>query len=303
MDEQRQYIRENRKKSTKEKDYYSSVLITQIILLVLLSLLLFFFKGESLKNDYNRIMSKSLTKDDFTALVSLFINAESEDGENEPLTEESTEIETSKDETATEEISGENEEKEAEKENVTEKETTEKETTEKEVSSKKTLTKTVKKSNSADEDETDEGVPSNCTLKELTYSKKFLIPVEGGRYTSYFGFRTNPITGEYGFHTGLDIAASEGTRIRAALNGEVTKIGEDSRAGKYIFLTHSDGVVTFYCHCKEILAPLGAKIRQGETIAFVGSTGWSTGPHVHFEVRKNNIRYDPLKLLENDSKA
>ena len=75
-------------------------------------------------------------------------------------------------------------------------------------------------------------------------------------------------------------------------------MGEDSRAGKYIFLTHDDGYVTFYCHCSEILAEVGAVIRQGETIALVGSTGWSTGPHLHFEVRKNNIRYNPLYILE-----
>ena len=126
-------------------------------------------------------------------------------------------------------------------------------------------------------------------------------PIENGRYTSYFGYRISPITGEFSFHTGLDIAAAEGTKIRAVLSGRVLRIGEDDRAGKYIFLEHDDGFVTFYCHCSEIMAQVGAVIRQGETIAKVGSTGWSTGPHLHFEVRKDNIRYNPLNILEYDS--
>lgn len=142
-------------------------------------------------------------------------------------------------------------------------------------------------------------IPANCTFSPLILTSPILNPIENGRYTSYFGFRINPITKEYGFHTGLDIAACEGTIIRAALNGTVDRIGEDSRAGKYICLSHEDGLETFYCHCSEILAEEGANIRQGETIAFVGSTGMSTGPHVHFEVRKNNIRFDPYPLLEN----
>lgn len=126
-------------------------------------------------------------------------------------------------------------------------------------------------------------------------------PVEKGRYTSYFGYRINPITGKFSFHTGLDIAAAQGTKIRAAYSGKVTKVDEDDRAGKYVFITHDDGFVTFYCHCSEILAEEGSVIRQGETIAKVGSTGWSTGPHLHFEIRKNNIRYNPLFILENDT--
>ena len=74
-------------------------------------------------------------------------------------------------------------------------------------------------------------------------------------------------------------------------------VGEDEIAGKYIRLTHADGLETFYCHCSEILAPMTAVIRQGETIALVGSTGMATGPHLHFEVRINGLKYDPARLL------
>lgn len=140
----------------------------------------------------------------------------------------------------------------------------------------------------------------NTSFAPLYATAKIIPPIENGRYTSLFGYRINPVSQEFSFHTGIDIAADEGTNIRATFSGKVTKIGEDSRSGKYIYLTHDDGLVTFYCHCSEILADEGAVIRQGETIALVGSTGWSTGPHLHFEVRKNNIRYNPLYLLEND---
>ena len=141
----------------------------------------------------------------------------------------------------------------------------------------------------------------NTSFSPVSVTAPVLSPIEKGRYTSYFGYRINPITDEFSFHTGLDIAAKEGSKIRAVLNGRVQKTGEDSRAGKYIFLQHDDGLVTFYCHCSEIMVNEGVVIRQGETIAEVGSTGWSTGPHLHFEVRKNNIRYNPLYILDYDA--
>lgn len=141
----------------------------------------------------------------------------------------------------------------------------------------------------------------NTSFSPFKATSPSVAPIENGRYTSYFGYRINPITDEFSFHTGLDIAAEEGTKIRAVYSGRVLKTGEDSRAGKYIFLEHSGGFVTFYCHCSEISARVGANIRQGETIARVGSTGWSTGPHLHFEVRKDNVRYNPLYILDYDS--
>lgn len=142
---------------------------------------------------------------------------------------------------------------------------------------------------------------TNASFAPIKATSPATAPIENGRYTSYFGYRINPITNKFSFHTGLDIAASEGTKIRAVYSGRVTKVSEDERAGKYIFIAHDDGFITFYCHCSEILAEEGANIRQGETIARVGSTGWSTGPHLHFEVRKNNIRYNPLHILGDDS--
>lgn len=127
-----------------------------------------------------------------------------------------------------------------------------------------------------------------------------VMPVSGARITSRFGYRTHPITGKKGFHTGLDLAAAEGTPISAVYYGKVAKTGEDDSWGKYVLIEHSDGFETFYCHLSEIYAEKGAVIRQGETVGLVGSTGMSTGPHLHFEVRINGIRVDPELLITAD---
>lgn len=138
----------------------------------------------------------------------------------------------------------------------------------------------------------------NTSFAPVFTTMKAVSPIEKGRYTSYFGYRINPISVKWGFHSGLDIAASHGTKIRAAFSGKVIKSGFDTQAGNYIYVEHNEGFTTFYCHCSELLVDKGTVVRQGETIALVGSTGYSTGPHLHFEVRKNNIRYNPLQLLE-----
>ncbi len=127
-----------------------------------------------------------------------------------------------------------------------------------------------------------------------------VIPVEG-KITSRFGYRTNPITGKYGFHTGLDIGCDEGTPIASAFYGVVKETGENDVSGKYVIMEHSEGLETRYYHCSKILVKPGAVIRQGETLARVGSTGWSTGPHLHFEVRINNVCVNPELLLYPDA--
>lgn len=140
--------------------------------------------------------------------------------------------------------------------------------------------------------------PTNMSFAPYTITAKISNPLPGGKISSPFGFRKDPISDRYGFHGGLDIAAPEGSRIAAAYNGTVKKTGEDDKAGKYILLEHSDGLTTFYCHCSELLVEAGENIRAGETIAKVGSTGYSTGPHLHFEIRIGNIKYNPLLALD-----
>lgn len=123
------------------------------------------------------------------------------------------------------------------------------------------------------------------------------MPVESKRITSPFGYRVNPVSGKYGFHTGIDLAAPSGSQVRTVFYGTVEKTGEEDDWGKYVLIKHSDGLETYYCHLSEIYAEDGAVIRRGEVIGLSGSTGWSTGPHLHFEVRINGIRVDPALLL------
>lgn len=133
---------------------------------------------------------------------------------------------------------------------------------------------------------------SNMSFSPVYVTSRAYLPVDG-TITSPFGARVHPVTGEDGYHTGLDIAAAEGTRIAAAYYGTVSDISEDDVSGKYIILDHGNGLKTFYCHCSEILAEKGAVVRAGETIAFVGATGQVTGPHLHFEIRLDGVRHNP----------
>ena len=137
---------------------------------------------------------------------------------------------------------------------------------------------------------------SNMSFSPVYVTSRAYLPV-AGEVSSPFGARVHPVTGEDGYHTGLDIAAAEGTRIAAAYYGTVSDISEDDVSGKYIILDHGNGLKTFYCHCSEILAEKGAVVRAGETIAFVGATGQVTGPHLHFEVRLNGVRHNPAFIL------
>ena len=119
-----------------------------------------------------------------------------------------------------------------------------------------------------------------------------------GRITSFFGERTDPISGEDGVHKAIDIAIDEGTCVSAAWVVVGSKTGYDSTGGNYIWLVHKNGNETFYCHLSEILVSDGTVIRAGETIAFSGNTGYSTGPHLHFAVKENGEYTDPLDFLK-----
>lgn len=138
----------------------------------------------------------------------------------------------------------------------------------------------------------------NTTYAPLVTTVKPVNPLEHAKITSPFGWRTHPITGKRGFHTGLDLATKAGTPIRAAYYGKVEATGTSEAWGNYVLLSHQGGLKTYYCHCSAVLVEQGAVIRAGETIALVGSTGWSTGPHLHFEIRLDNLRFDPEQILD-----
>lgn len=123
----------------------------------------------------------------------------------------------------------------------------------------------------------------NVCFAPIETTVDICIPVNG-EITSRFGYRKHPITGKFGIHNGTDIAAAEGTQISAAFNGVVEEVGYNKVRGNYILISHGGETKTLYMHCSEIIAPEGSVVRQGEIIALVGNTGWSTGPHLHFSI-------------------
>lgn len=139
---------------------------------------------------------------------------------------------------------------------------------------------------------------SDSTFKAVHISKEAVTPVHGV-VTSPFGYRIHPVTGNKSFHTGLDIAAAEGSNIACAYDGTVLETGFTAGRGNYILIEHGDNLQTLYCHLSKIMVFEGTSLRAGETIGLVGSTGMSTGPHLHFELRVDGVRCNPVYALKN----
>lgn len=119
-----------------------------------------------------------------------------------------------------------------------------------------------------------------------------------GTITSYFGTRSDPITGEISTHGGTDIAVPQGTPILAAADGTVIAATWHNGYGYYVKIKHNNTYSTLYGHCSELRVSAGQKVKQGQLIAKVGSTGYSTGLHLHYEVIQNGVRVDALKLYK-----
>ena len=117
------------------------------------------------------------------------------------------------------------------------------------------------------------------------------------RLTSHFGPRIDPISGRKSSHTGTDFACPTGTPIYASMSGKVAYTGFSSIYGNYVILNHHDGYQTLYAHMSKIIAKKGSYVAQGDRIGLVGSTGYSTGPHLHFTVYKDSKLVDPMTLL------
>lgn len=124
----------------------------------------------------------------------------------------------------------------------------------------------------------------------------FKYPVRG-RLTSRMGFRTDPFTKRRAYHAGIDIANRIGTPVYASQSGKVTYTGYKGHYGKTVILSHQQGYTTVYGHLDKIVVKKGQTVKQGQKIATVGNTGRSTGPHLHFEIRRYRRVIDPLKLL------
>ena len=109
--------------------------------------------------------------------------------------------------------------------------------------------------------------------------------------------RVHPITGQYKLHTGVDISAPMGVNFIAANDGIVTKAEYNSAYGNMVIIDHGGGISTLYAHGSEILVTVGQIVKKEDPILKVGSTGYSTGPHAHFEVRINGVVTDPLPYI------
>lgn len=131
---------------------------------------------------------------------------------------------------------------------------------------------------------------------------KFIWPTPGyTTITSPFGYRTHPITGIYKLHTGMDIGAPYGTNFLASNDGVVVKAEYNGAYGNMVVINHGGGVMTLYAHGSEILVSEGDIVKQGQAVLKVGSTGYSTGPHAHFEIRINGEYLDPADYITPDN--
>lgn len=127
----------------------------------------------------------------------------------------------------------------------------------------------------------------------------FKIPIFARyRISSPFGYRADPFTGAKSFHTGVDLACPSGTPVVSAASGTVSFVGYSNVFGNYIIVKHSNGYQTLYGHLSKILAGKGQHVSQGTRIGLVGSTGYSTGPHLHFTIFKNGKLIDPMTLIK-----
>lgn len=134
--------------------------------------------------------------------------------------------------------------------------------------------------------------------RNLLSSTPAIRPAKGW-LASAFGYRKSPFTGLREFHKGLDIANRKGTPIIASADGIVSFVGRKGNFGKTIKIDHGHGMVTLYAHTDKILKKQGDAVKRGETIAMMGNSGRSTGPHVHYEVFLNGIPVNPAKYILN----
>ncbi len=138
-------------------------------------------------------------------------------------------------------------------------------------------------------------------IKKTVYAhtvggKVFIMPVDD-IITSPFGKRADPVTSEEVTHTGIDINAKENTEVKSAYSGKVLRVEENEFYGKFIMVEHFDSLISLYGHLNEQKVNIGDTVEKGDVIGLSGSTGRSTGPHLHFEIRKDGECVDPKGYL------
>ncbi|MCL2093452.1 MAG: M23 family metallopeptidase [Treponema sp.] len=137
----------------------------------------------------------------------------------------------------------------------------------------------------------------SATERIFYFNREFRFPLRNYRVSSMYGPRVNPVTGTPTIHRGLDLAAPEGTEVYATRRGTVIDIGNDPILGRYIILAHDNNWVSLYGHLSAVETSLQREVLSGSLIGRVGSTGQSTGPHLHFELRQDGQSRDPARLL------
>ncbi|EGD47970.1 Peptidase M23 [Ruminiclostridium papyrosolvens DSM 2782] len=140
-------------------------------------------------------------------------------------------------------------------------------------------------------------VLDDIEIKSIADKYSFIVPIKG-EIISPFGTRTDPLSGNPQFHSGIDIEANMGTSIKAALAGEVTEVGSNPEYDKYVKIKHNGGITTLYGHCSILVAKVGQKVNQGDVIAKVGNSEDESSSNLHFEVWKDNKLINPGKLFD-----
>lgn len=129
-----------------------------------------------------------------------------------------------------------------------------------------------------------------------------IYPTDSHRITSQFGTRRDPFTGVWSYHSGVDIGASFNSEVYATADGVVSTVGSDQGKGNYVTINHGNGLQTRYMHLNKYIVKAKQAVEKGDVIGYVGSTGRSTGPHLHYEVIKNGKQVDPIPYLNTSGK-
>lgn len=141
-------------------------------------------------------------------------------------------------------------------------------------------------------------LPKNYTMDQLSLGELETVTPVLGHLNSVYGYRDSPINGKYQFHGGVDIGGQMGDPIAAFATGTVEYTGEDDSYGLYLQVDHGNGVKSFYAHCSKIVVTKGQTVSMGEKVAEVGSTGDSTGPHLHLEMKYEKMHLNPAYYVE-----
>jgi murein DD-endopeptidase MepM/ murein hydrolase activator NlpD len=153
-------------------------------------------------------------------------------------------------------------------------------------------------------DRSDKLVALETMLMQDSLSKRLLpsvAPITAGWYSSNFGWRIDPFTGKNAMHEGVDFMVQAGTPIYASAGGVVVYADYHPQYGNMVEIDHGNDIVTRYAHASKLLTKVGAVVRRGQEIAKVGSTGRSTGNHLHFEVRYKGLAQNPVRFLQKDA--